>query len=346
MSGFRVPRIDLGGLAAGDRAAITRIAAEVDRAAREVGFLQVIGHGIPESAITALGAAIDAFFALPAAHKQQCLPAAPEINRGYSGPLSEKLSHSLGIDSAADLFEAFNIGTAASAFPALALPASAYPENLWPAGLPGFRTAVLDWFAQAAALARRLTRVFACALGLPDDYFAPFQTHSIDTLRLNHYRPPPEGLRLAPGQMGMGAHTDYGIVTILWADAVQPGLQVLDADGGWQDVQPAPGALLVNLGDLLARWSNDRWRSTLHRVLPPVTATGQPLRRRSAAFFNDGNHDAVIQCLPGCADAANPARHAPVTVGAHLAAKLRGSRGLSLNPDAGADAERLLRALS
>ena len=90
----------------------------------------------------------------------------------------------------------------------------------------------------------------------------------------------------------MGAHTDYGIVTLLWADPV-PGLQILDGDGDWCDVQPAPGALLVNLGDLLARWTNDRWMSTMHRVVPPTDADGRLMRRRSAAFFHDGNADAL-----------------------------------------------------
>ena len=107
---------------------------------------------------------------------------------------------------------------------------------------------------------------------------------------------------------------------------------------------PAGGALLVNLGDLLARWTNDRWISTLHRVLPPTDGSGRLVRRRSAAFFHDGNADAVISCLPGCADENTPARYESVTVSDHLTAKLTGSRGLVANPGAQREGARLLSA--
>ncbi|HEY3484621.1 MAG TPA: 2OG-Fe(II) oxygenase family protein, partial [Ilumatobacteraceae bacterium] len=127
------------------------------------------------------------------------------------------------------------------------------------------------------------------------------------------------------GQMGMGAHTDYGIVTVLYADPV-PGLQIVGPDGMWHDVIPAPGAFLVNLGDLTAQWTNDRWRSTVHRVVPPARRPERPNRRRSVAFFHDGNHDAIIECLPTCASAANPPRYAPVRAGDHLMGKLLGPR--------------------
>jgi isopenicillin N synthase-like dioxygenase len=129
-------------------------------------------------------------------------------------------------------------------------------------------------------------------------------------------------------------------VTVLWADRV-PGLQVLGGDGVWHDVQPAENALLVNLGDLTGRWTNDRWLSTLHRVKPPVV-DGTIRRRRSAAFFCDGDVDAVVTTLPQCVDADHPDRYGPVTVGEHLAAKLAGSRAGVRNPAAGREAERLL----
>ena len=183
----------------------------------------------------------------------------------------------------------------------------------------------------------------AVALGLDEWFFTRFQDHSLDVLRMNNYEPPAQTTVIEPGQAGMGAHTDYGIVTVLWADPIL-GLQILDTEGAWHDVVPAPGALLVNLGDLLARWTNDRWISTLHRVLPPTDATGTLVRRRSAAFFHDGNADAVISCLPGCATAENPARYESVTVADHLAAKLGGSRGLVANVSAGSEQARLSTA--
>ncbi len=97
---------------------------------------------------------------------------------------------------------------------------------------------------------------------------------------------------------GMGEHTDYGIVTVLWADQVA-GLQILATDGTWHDVSPADGALLVNLGDVTTRLTNEHWLSTLHRVKPPVV-DGSIRRRRSAAFFHDGDVDAVVSVLPAC----------------------------------------------
>ncbi len=238
---FEVPVIDLSGFRAGTPAQRAEVAAQVDRAGREVGFLNIVGHGVPGPVVDGLGSAIDAFFALPAATKNALRPPSPSINRGYTGPRTEHLSYSLGVVSAPDLFEAFNVGTQASDWPGLALPTEHYPENLWPE-LPGFRAAVEAWFGEAGRVARELTEVFAVALGLPSGYFAGFTDHSIDVLRMNCFSLPSGDVRVEVDQMGMGAHTDYGIVTVLWADPISPGLQVLDAAGGWHDVVPAPGA--------------------------------------------------------------------------------------------------------
>jgi isopenicillin N synthase-like dioxygenase len=124
--------------------------------------------------------------------------------------------------------------------------------------------------------------------------------------------------------MRMGAHTDYGVVTVLYADPV-PGLQILGPDGTFVDVVPQPGALLVNLGDMTALWTNDRWRSTLHRVVPPSAASGAA-RRRSVALFLDANYDARIECLPTCTGPDRPPKYPPVLAGEHLIAKILGPR--------------------
>jgi isopenicillin N synthase-like dioxygenase len=130
-----------------------------------------------------------------------------------------------------------------------------------------------------------------------------------------------------PGQQRMGAHTDYGIVTVLYAEAVA-GLQIVAPDGRWIEVIPDDDALVINLGDLTAQWTNDQWRSTVHRVVPSAASAGVdgPAVRRSAAFFLDGNWDALIECLPTCTSAENPPRYPPVTAGDHLMAKLMGPR--------------------
>jgi len=336
-----IPTLDIGPFAQGSASERAAIAAQVDAAARQVGFMQITGHGIPDAVVAALGQSMDEFFAQPLRQKEAWRPSAVEINRGYTSPLSERLSYSAGVASAADLFEAFNVGSAYTDFAGLELDPVAYPENVWPSSPASFQPAVQQWFKHAGAVARQMTRIFEVALGLPTHYFAPFQDHSLDVLRLNHYAMPPEVTRVEPDQMGMGAHTDFGIVTVLWADAVSPGLQVLTAEGHWIDAIPAPGALLINLGDMMTRWTNDHWLSSMHRVVPPINAQGQVVRRRSAAFFHDGNADAVITCLPSCTDATRPARYPATTVAEHIRQKLAGSRALHINAAADKEAARI-----
>ena len=128
-----------------------------------------------------------------------------------------------------------------------------------------------------------------------------------------------------PGQARMGAHTDYGIVTVLYADPVA-GLEIVGPDGEWHGVVREPGAFLVNLGDLLAQWTNDRWRSTLHRVVPPPVGNSTPALRRSTAFFHDGNYDALVEVLGTCVSDDEPARYEPVLAGDHLMAKVTAPR--------------------
>jgi isopenicillin N synthase-like dioxygenase len=334
-----VPTIDISPFLGGDESRGAQVVAAVDDAARTVGFMQIVGHGIPQEILDAFTAATDAFFALDLETKNgyRCPPG---INRGYTPPKTESLANSLGLVSAADLFEAINIGSEAGAYPHLDLPEEHYPSNVFPSEVGEFETATTAWFSQAGQVARTMTRIFALALQLPANYFESFTDHSVDVLRMINYRLPSPDVELEPDQVGMGAHTDYGIVTVLWADQV-PGLEILGTEGEWHPVQPADGALLVNLGDALARWTNDRWISTMHRVAAPRVA-GTLVHRRSAAFFHDGNVDAVISCLPSCVDADNPARYEAVTVGEHLAAKLGGSRAGQLNDKAVREAARLI----
>jgi isopenicillin N synthase-like dioxygenase len=343
---FAVPIIDISAyVGAGSGNARRAVATALDDACRKIGFIQITGHGIPEHVLTDLAEAIDAFFQRPLDFKER-YQAPPQINRGYSPPASESLSLSLGVEAeSSDYFEAFNIGAATTDYPGLALPAEDYPDNIWPEQLPLFKRATWEYFIEARRVARTLTRIFADALDLPADFFERYTDHSIDVLRMNNYLLPPGAQAPGPDRddpTGMGEHTDYGIVTVLWADAV-PGLQVLSPDGQWQDVTPAAGALLVNLGDLTARWTNERWLSTLHRVKPPILE-GAITRRRSAAFFHDGNVDAVISAIESCIPAGDVATYLPIAVGDHLRAKLDGSRGGISNRYAGRDAARVLAA--
>jgi isopenicillin N synthase-like dioxygenase len=325
-----------------DAAARSAVVRQVDEAARTVGFMQITGHGIPGTTRREFTNATDAFFALDAGVKAR-YRCPPGINRGYTPPKAESLANSLGLASAADLFEAMNVGTSTADFPGTGLPEDVYAPNVYPGDeVPGFEAAVTDWFRAAGQVARTMVRIFGAALGGREDYFEPFTDHSIDVLRMNNYRLPGPDVELEKDQLGMGAHTDYGIVTVLWADQV-PGLEIHGADGNWHPVMPADGALLVNLGDAMARWTNEEWISTMHRVAAP-RVNGALVPRRSAAYFHDGNVDAVIDPLPSCVTESNPARYQPVTVGEHLAAKLAGSRGGQLNPYATREAARLRSA--
>jgi isopenicillin N synthase-like dioxygenase len=339
---FVVPTIDISpyidGSPHADRSAVAHA---VDQACVDVGFMQILGHGIAPDVQAGLASAMDDFFGLPLDRKKHYR--VQGANRGYSPPKSESLSLSLGVEAASrmnDFFEAYNVGVEARSFPHLALDERDYGLNLWPE-VPRFQDRVTRYFLQAQRVARTLTTIFADALGTERTYFEAMTDHSIDVLRLNNYAlPPGTDISLDGDLTGMGEHTDFGIVTVLWADQVA-GLQVLDKDGAWHDVMPAEGALLVNLGDLTARITNDRWLSTLHRVKPPVVG-GTIRRRRSAAFFHDGNADAVVGPLASLLDRGDGLTYEPITVRDHVAAKLAGSRQGRKNSAALREAERVL----
>ena len=327
-----VPVVDIGSWDGPDRSRRDAIAAELDVGCSTVGFLQIAGHGVDPALVDAMLVASDAIFALPVEAKMAVVPPR-HINRGYAPIGSESLTYSLGVDSLPDLFEAFNIGPddVPTDDPVYSTQLEGvFAPNRWPVGLDDERRVLVEYFEAIAGLARRLTRIFAVALGLPEAFFADKTDHSTDTLRLNNYVRPPGGGRPLPGQMRMGAHTDYGIVTVLYGDPV-PGLQIVAPDGRWHPVVPDEGLFLVNLGDLLAKWTNDRWRSTVHRVVPPEG--NGPARRRSAAFFHDGNYDARVECLPTCLAEGGVPLYPPVVAGEHLRAKVLSARTRSIGPD-------------
>jgi isopenicillin N synthase-like dioxygenase len=251
-------------------------------------------------------------------------------NRGYAAEGTEALSYSLGEASPPDLFEAFNVGR--EILPededeqVRGLRGSFLAPNLWPTRPAEFRATWLAYWAAMEELACTLMSVAAVGLGLDEDYFQPMIDRSISVMRAINYERSPGAPDMLPGQMRMGAHSDYGSLTILLADDV-PGLEIRLADGSWQPVPIPAGGFVVNIGDLLAEWTNDRWRSTVHRVVPPPVPAGDDrCRRRSVAWFQQPDHDAVVECLPTCTGPGNPPRYRPVRSGDHLMAKLLGPR--------------------
>ena len=327
MASLDVPVVDLARWRSGAAHERAELAAAVDDACSTSGFFQIVGHGFPPEVMQHALAEIDDFFSLPLAEKMAIQPGSDAINRGFLPLGSEALSYTVGVDAPADLREVFVIGP--DELPDdprhHADPFKVFTPNLWPTRPSGLRPAMLAYFDAVAALATTMVDIYAVALGLESGFFRRHVDHSTQTLRVNYYERLSPEEPVAAGQQRLGAHTDYGITTVLYADRV-PGLQLLDLDGAWHDVLAEPGAFIVNLGDLLAQWTNDRWRSTVHRV---VASGGRGTRRRSIAFFLDGNYDSVIECLPTCCDEDHPARYAPTTAGAHLVEKLRGARTLT-----------------
>lgn len=315
-----VPVIDLAPAAAGRKGAV---AAAVAEACARVGFLVVTGHGVPAGVIDRGWAAARAFFDLPEETKRTVVMPRPGYPYGYSPVAGESLARSLGDRRPPDLKESFSIGPADLTPPPESADAVAFAwaANLWPAEPPGFRDAMLAYYRGLSALAGRLMRLFALGLDLPEAFFDDRIDRAISALRLLNY--PDQPVPPEPGQLRAGAHTDYGSLTILLPQDAPGGLEVQGPGGAWHAVPTVPGGFVINLGDLMARWTNDRWRSTLHRVVnPPPDAAGST-RRQSIAFFHQPNWDAEIACLPTCLGPGETPKYAPILSGPHLASKFR-----------------------
>jgi isopenicillin N synthase-like dioxygenase len=321
VSGPSIPVVDLAEARAAE-GPVGELAAIVDRACRDTGFLAVTGHGIPPALRAAVLDAARTFFALPAEVKAEVAIERSPHHRGYGGFGAEQLAPGVPPDRK----ETFDIGPEEEAGAAGGSPLAG--PNQWP-DLPGFRDTLEDYRAQATDVARLLMRLVAAGLGLPDRTFDACLEHPRVNLRLLRY-PAVDG-PVAEGQLGAGAHTDYGCLTLLCSDGT-PGLQVRTLDGTWVDVEVPDDALVVNLGDLLQRWTNDRYRSTPHRVVPPVGRD-----RYSVPVFVNPHEDTEVVCLPGCADAERPARYGPVRSGEYLASRFADTFGYFASSDASSD---------
>ncbi len=264
-----------------------------------------------------------AFFARPEAEKRALAVADGRIH-GWTGPRQSYLADTLsaGAARAPDWKEGFSIGPPMAPPDVTAEEAPYFAPTLWPTRPDGFPAVWTAYYRAMEHLAGDLMAAFACALALPPDWFAASLDRHITGLSVQFY--PAQTVAPAPGQVRAGAHTDFGSLTILHTGDNPGGLQVMGRDGTWQDVTAPPDAFVVNIGDLLAQWSNDRWVSTLHRVLNPP-AERSHLPRQSLAFFHQPNWHAEIACLPGCE--GDGVRYAPVTSGRHFERKLRLLRG-------------------
>jgi isopenicillin N synthase-like dioxygenase len=320
--------LDLRPYREGNRADQREVARLVDAACRDTGFLVVTGHGVPQETCDAALDAFAAFFDRPEDEKRTVVVDDPAANRGYSALGEEGLAYSRGDETPRDLFEAFNLGAETTTGEYYDRHRSFYAPNVWPEHPEGLRDEWLAYGHAVDTVADTILRAMAMALDLPEPWFVERCEHAIVTTRAINYERRSNTPDPVDGQMRMGAHTDYGILTVLLADDVA-GLQVY-RDGIWHDVASPRGAFVCNLGDMLARWTNDRWISTLHRVVPPPASTTGPFRRRSIARFLDCPPDLVVETIASCVDAEHPARYEPVNAGEWLHAKVMGSRALQL----------------
>ena len=302
----------------------------VAKACADVGFLTIVDHGIGDDVLDDVWTTATAFFDLPDEVKQTVAMPKPGYPYGWAPFAYETLTASLGRTSPPDLKESFAIGPVDAARHAFADAdeAFAWSPNLWPVALPSMQPAWERAFRGFAALAARLLSIMARALALPADHFEPMIDRHTSAMRALNY-PPLDRVPL-PGQLRAGAHTDYGTLTILLARPGQPGLQVQRPGSTWIAADPVEGGLVVNLGDAMARWTNDRWRSTMHRVVVPsatdAVASGNT-RRQSIAFFHNANWDARIECIPSCLAPGERPRYAPIDAGPHLMHKFRSTVG-------------------
>ncbi len=307
-----VPVIDLAPARGGGRAERLAVARAIDAACREIGFFAIRGHGVPDALVRELRDRAHEFFALPLADKLAARHPVAGTNRGYHPVAGETLASANDAAAPPDLKEFFHVGpvdVSGDAYFTGPRGRRHFEPNRWPGAPAGFETAASAYYRAISEQIRFLMRLAALALEVEEGFFDDKVDRSIGTMRLNYY--PAQDVAPEPGQLRASAHTDYGGFTILSGEDVPGGLQVRTRENRWVDVTTSPTTFVVNIGDLLMRWTNDRWLSNLHRVVNPPATEAASGPRLSIAFFNHPNYDALIECLPS----QGPPRHAPVLSG-------------------------------
>ncbi len=307
MSTSALPLIDISGLRSHDPVDQHLVAEQLRQACEQRGFFYITGHGIDPALISSLFAASQRFFDLPMTEKLAVDKKLSRCNRGYE-PLR---AQTLESGAPPDLKESFYAGAEVAANDARVLAGRFNTgPNQWPETPPDFRAVMQNYYQAAYGLGATIVRGLALSLGVPVSHFDGYLKEAAATLRLLHY--PPQPANPEPGEKGCGEHTDFGGVTLLLQDEAG-GLQVWDRDlGSWIDAPPVPGAFVVNIGDLFARWTNDRYVSTLHRV---INVSGR--ERYSVPFFFTGNPLHKVECIPTCLDESEQPRYPAVTVEQH-----------------------------
>jgi isopenicillin N synthase-like dioxygenase len=323
-----LPVVDLTPWYGGSESDRARVAGALRSAAIAPGFFYVDGHGVSLGLVESTRDQARLFFALPLEEKLAIHFDRTGRQRGYI-PLRGESSDPAG---RGDVKEALDF-----TFPiapdnvSSSVARRMYGPNLYPEGIPRFRGTIDDYFDAMIELGRTLFEIIATALALPREYFRGETDRPIAQLRLLHYPPQREGA----GDPGIGAHCDYECFTILEQGEVG-GLEIRDQNGQWRDVSPLPGTFVVNLGEMLARWTNDLFAATPHRVM---NRTGK--ERYAMPFFFGTNYDTRISCLPTCTGPDRPPRYPPIQAGEYLARRLNEVYGTL--PDADPETGRSVR---
>lgn len=320
MADFTLPIVDISPFLEGTPDGKAQVARAFADAFESVGFAVITGHGVPETLTNGLYDAATRFFEEPFETKMTYCPPEAAKSRGYLPMGMESVAKTLKGETPPDLCEALVFG----------MPhhegrdghsANYYPET--PTQLAGL---VAEYTDAMLKLNAALMRLSALALDLPEDYFAPMYGDPSLTLRFVNY--PDQDQDPLPGQLRYGEHHDYGAITILRQDAAPGGLEVMDLDGTWHEAKVVPESFVINVGDLLSRWTNDRWRSTLHRVSNPARNLTGTTRRLSMVAFTGPAGDTEVSALPSCVTDNAPAKYAPVLAGEYIMSKIRASHDL------------------
>jgi len=292
------PTINLSPAFGGSESDRLKVAMQIDSACRSTGFFVVIGHGVEEKFLKNVIVSSREFFHLPVSEKVKVAPPGPNHFRGYLGLDTTALASTLDIETPPDLCESFNV----SRFDDPVIRSkvqqpgaeAVFCKNMWPDNPETLRSAYETYFAKMEHLCSEILKLMAIALELPEDWFDDKFENPTSLLMANWY--PPVTGEMPSGQLRRGEHTDYGAFTIVAPEQI-PGLQIAVEDE-WIDVGLVENGYVVNIGDLLARWTNDRWTSTLHRVVVPDDDNYRKRDRISIPFFFQPSYTAEIKTIP------------------------------------------------
>ncbi|OLN83687.1 UPF0676 protein C1494.01-like protein 5 [Colletotrichum chlorophyti] len=325
--GLFIPLIDFSAFLNGDAASRTATAKQILEGFQNAGFIYLKNVPITPELRAATFAKSADFFAQDTAAKLDLCWTTPEANRGYSAPGREKvsqLSTTAEVEKVRagnpDLKESYEIGREGE------------PDhpNQWPVEkegtrVAGFKSQMLEFFAQCKDLHTEVMRAIAVGMGIDEHFFDGYTDVGDNTLRLLHYPSvKAEVFKINPGQVRAGEHSDYGSITLLFQDD-RGGLQVKSPSGHFVDATPIPGTVVVNAGDLLARWSNDTIKSTIHRVVEPPRKTEDAEEyppRYSIAYFCNPNFKSLIEAIPGTYATEAEKKYESITSGQYLVQRL------------------------